>query len=274
MAHLEEDAAWSQILRLKDELGLRELAERFGTSPSAVAAAFKRQGVSRTPHALDGAGSPADAPPPAEVAPAPRRAGRRRAAREDDDVVMLPEVEAALARIRPGSKDVQIARHAAALGQVPDSEVARRAGVSVRTIASFRARHDIPGYRGPRRSASARGPRRSRIDPFAGLLGQVPDRVVAEKAGVSLNAVRNYRVKRGIPAAGRDRREASLSFGLPAAAAPAGGERVWSVGVRDGGQLIELAVVADSLSEAVEIAAGGVAGEVVSVRYAGALLAG
>ncbi len=265
MAHLEEDAAWSQILRLKDELGLRELAERFGTSPSAVAAAFKRQGVSRTPHALDGAGSPADAPPPAEVAPAPRRAGRRRAAREDDDVVMLPEVEAALARIRPGSKDVQIARHAAALGQVPDSEVARRAGVSVRTI---------PGYRGPRRSASARGPRRSRIDPFAGLLGQVPDRVVAEKAGVSLNAVRNYRVKRGIPAAGRDRREASLSFGLPAAAAPAGGERVWSVGVRDGGQLIELAVVADSLSEAVEIAAGGVAGEVVSVRYAGALLAG
>ena len=35
----------------------------------------------------------------------------------------------------------------------------------------------------------------------AHLLGKLPDRVVAEEAGMSLGAVRNYRIKNDIPAA-------------------------------------------------------------------------
>ncbi|MCB9665554.1 MAG: hypothetical protein H6732_15695 [Alphaproteobacteria bacterium] len=67
-----------------------------------------------------------------------------------------PSVREALARLRPGSKDMQVAAYADLLGRVPDAEVARRAGVSIRTIASFRARHAIPGYAGPRRPATRR----------------------------------------------------------------------------------------------------------------------
>jgi hypothetical protein len=75
--------------------------------------------------------------------------------------------------------------------------------VSVRTIASFRSRNSISGYKGPRKRGADRAPRKSRIDAFAHLVGQYPDRVVAEKAGVSLNAVRNWRMRHGVPASGK-----------------------------------------------------------------------
>jgi hypothetical protein len=104
---------------------------------------------------------------------------------------------------RQGSKDTQIEQYYHLLGSIPDSEVARLAEVSVRTVASYRARNDIPGYSGPRRRPQARGGRQSKLDDYAHLLGKLPDRVVAEEAGMSLGAVRNYRIKNDIPAAGR-----------------------------------------------------------------------
>ncbi len=104
---------------------------------------------------------------------------------------------------RPGSKDSLIEKHGHLLGRMPDAAVARLAGVSVRTIASYRARHNIPGYKGPRRRPAPRGNRQSKLDDYANLLGKVPDRVVAEFTQMSLGAVRNYRIKHGIPAAGR-----------------------------------------------------------------------
>ncbi len=50
---------------------------------------------------------------------------------------------------RPGSKDALVAARFNLLGKVPDHEIARLAGVSVRTVASYRTRHGIAGFRAP-----------------------------------------------------------------------------------------------------------------------------
>lgn len=226
MTNLEQQAAWSRILELKDQLSLKDLAERFDTTPGAISAAFKRTGTARSPAPRDDDDLP---PEPGS----------------DDGDDLDPRVKAAMSRIRPGSKDAHIAAHAELLGKVPDGEVARKANVSVRTVASFRSRHGIPGYRGPRRSGGRRGPRKSKIEPFADLLGKVPDRVVAEKAGVSLNAVRNYRVKRGIPAAGRGRKTSRASDEVSLS-----GQVAWRVGIRTGAGITHAVVLADDLVDA------------------------
>jgi hypothetical protein len=159
---LEHESWWGDLLAKKDTTPLRELAIEFGTSVGVLSAALKRTGTVRVPQG---------------------------------DSVAAPDTSQEPAR--PGSKDAMIEPHASLLGKVPDAEVADKAGVSVRTIASYRSRNQIAGYQG-RTLPKKRRQRKSRIDPFQDLLGQVPDRVVAEKAGVTLNAVRNYRANRGI----------------------------------------------------------------------------
>ncbi len=179
MRRIESYDWWPELVRLKDDLSLRELAEKFDVTPGAISAALKRTGTARKP-----------------APPGPR--SRRKRTEE-----LPPEPGEVAAGARPGSKDAKILPFADELGKIPDADLAAKAGVSVRTVASFRARHNITGYSGPRRSRNPRSPKRSKIDPYVDLLGTVPDRVVADRAGVSLNAVRNYRVKREIPAAGR-----------------------------------------------------------------------
>lgn len=52
----------------------------------------------------------------------------------------------------------------------------------------------------------------SKIDPYAQILGTASDRSVAERAGVSIKAVRDYRKRRGIPSCttrGRARKAAA-----------------------------------------------------------------
>lgn len=255
MRKIETYDWWPELLAMKDELSLRELAERFDVTPGAISAAFKRTGTTRKP------------------APPGPRALRKRRGNGDDDLPPEPddleygEDDGSGRRRpnpRPGSKDQKILAHYELLGDVPDAEVAREAGVSVRTIASFRSRHDIPGYTGPRRTSGARGPRQSKIDPFSDLLGKVPDRVVAERAGVSLNAVRNYRVKRGIPAAGRS---TSLN------PVPSSGAKAWKVTIRSGGGDAERVVVADGLVQAATMAEQASPGQVVGIQLVGDVLA-
>jgi len=150
------------------------------------------------------------------------------------------------------------------LGKVPDADIADKAGVSVRTVASFRSRHDIAGYSGPRRRKSGRKRRASRVDPFADLLGTVPDRVVAEKAGVSLNAVRNYRVKHGIPAAGRGRPKAGTVPPPGASSTTNQGDVAWQVMLASGESV---AVIAKDLVGAAEVAKR--VGSVAEIRRVG-----
>lgn len=135
MANPEQRDNWSDLVRKLDELPLAELARRFGGKPGQIVAALQRTGVVR------GGGVAADDDLPPEAGEA-----------------IEPQAAAPVADeggSRAGSKDALIARHAASLGGVPDAELADRAGVSVRTVASYRARHGIPGFRGPGRPPSA-----------------------------------------------------------------------------------------------------------------------
>jgi transcriptional regulator with XRE-family HTH domain len=226
---------WEAVLGEADTAPLRALAARLGVRPGEVAAALSAR---RAPDPR-----PATTPRPAESAHRP----------EPDTIPATDE------RARPGSKDASLLDHWDLLGQVPDADVARRAGVSVRTVASFRARHQIPGYKGPRRASKAAVRRTSKVDSFAHLLGKQPDRVVAVRAGVSLNAVRNYRTKHGISAAPRDRASEPAP---PAADSLQAFEVVLQ---REGGPEVRVVVAAD-ITTAVQ-AAGREGARVVSVRH-------
>lgn len=151
MPGVEEQGWWPEFLELKDDLGLRELAEQFGTTPGALSSALRRTGIRRLP---DSGKDP--------LGP------------------------------RSGSKDHLLEPFRDLLGRVPDAEVAERAQVSTRTVASYRARHEIPGYR--------RGARR-KLDAVRALLGRVPDVDVAQELGLTVDEVRWYRDQAGIEVA-------------------------------------------------------------------------
>ncbi len=258
MRRIETNDWWAELVKLKDELSLRELAEKFEITPGAISAAFKRTGISRRP-----------------APPGPR--SRRKSKPEVDELPPEPG-EQADEDARPGSKDAQILPFVHMLGSVPDADVADEAGVSVRTIASFRSRKGIPGYSGPRKRRRPGQGRRSKIDAFADMLGQVPDRVIAEKAGVTLNAVRNYRTKRNIQAATRSNVAAAPTAaptmnGLPPA--PTDGsahESAWRVTAEDGDHRATRVVVAPSLAEAASRAESANIGHIVSLEWIGEVM--
>jgi DNA-binding transcriptional MerR regulator len=166
----EQPLWWSDAMRMKDQMTLRELADHLGVTVGTLTSEMKKAGVARRVRV------------PASVSGG-----------MDEDQPSR----------RNGSKDDQIEKLFHLLGKVPDSEVARLADVSVRTVASYRARNGIDGYKGPRRRPAPRGRRASKLEDYRSMLGKLPDRVVAEEAGMSLGAVRNFRVKHDIPAAGR-----------------------------------------------------------------------
>lgn len=184
-------------------------------------------------------------------------------------IARAPVPTTQLPDLRHGSKDGRISSYFHLLGQMPDADVARLSDVSVRTIASYRARHGIPGYEGPRRRPEPRGSRQSRLEDFRHLLGRLPDRVVADEAGMSLGAVRNFRIKHDIEAAGRlpkreiDRLLAELRGileGASEAPAPAPAAQVptagvaWRVVVEGGNAMV---VVAESLRGVIDRVVSG-----------------
>lgn len=259
MRRLETLEFWPALLDKKDELSLRQLASEFGVTPGAISAALKRTGVNRVP-----------------APPGPRVNGRRRQSSVSEAMRQwesIREGQSWNARFRPGSKDAAICAHYSKLGAVPDAEVAKLAGVSIRTVASFRARHDIPGYKGPRRPSVSGRRKRSKIDPFVHLLGQVPDRIVAEKASVSLNAVRNYRVKKGIRASGKRGRPVSRDIEAVETRFELGAKHAWRVVAGANGQVVDGIVIATDLNEASAYALKGLQGGVVTrIEWVGALL--
>lgn len=178
MKPLESRPFWEELVSVKDELSLRELAQRFGVSVGAIQAALRRQGLSRRA-SPSGPRTTRHAEPTPEPTPEPS-----------------PAVEPTSTTARPRSKDACLHALRGRIGVVPDAEIAHEAGVSVRTVASYRARHALPAFRPPPPARAA-----SRITPFSWLLGAVSDRRVAERAGVSVEAVRSYRARHGLPAA-------------------------------------------------------------------------
>ncbi len=286
MRKIETNEWWSQLVKMKDELSLRELAERFEVTPGAISAALKRNGLTRK-SAPPGPRSrrkialppePGEAANPAKKGKAARTTKAAKASRSPRKRVVRDVPSATEGKAQGRGTDQRIRHYVDLLGTRPDGEIAAKAGVSVRAVSDYRTREGIKGYTGPKRRGKDRKPRRSKIDPFREQLGQVPDRVVAEMAGVSLNAVRNYRVKRGIAARGRGRPKAGTvpppgqaNAPVPVAAsppvAPSGTSMVWKVRLGDGDVV---AVAATSLALAATRAEA--LGDVVSMEKVGRLV--
>lgn len=142
MRRLETFDWWPELISLKDTLSLRELAQKFDVTPGAISAALRREGINREP-----------APP-----------GPRNARKRTDEEALPPEpgespkprpTKEGKAEPRSHSKDARLLSLWDDLGKLPDRDIADKAGISVRTVASFRARHGIAAYAGPRKARAA-----------------------------------------------------------------------------------------------------------------------
>lgn len=137
----------------------------------------------------------------------------------------------------PRTSDSVLAPFTSRLGKEPDHIIAAEAGVSRALIIAFRKRLGIPAYEGykfgqsgnpvstkkpveeapvaDKESKSFRG-RRSLLDPYADMLGKVPDGEIARLAGVTAENVRTYRSRRGIEAAWQKKAEEAEVVAAPA----------------------------------------------------------
>jgi len=171
--------------------------------------------------------------------------------------ITVSELEAAIARtgVMSAQESVEAtARDRLAalrdrLGQVSDGEISKLAGVARKTVVEYRKLHNIPAFvppggggtsrKQPRtrgtvtraKAETARGNaeagaaeessgrvRVSKLDGFLDIVGHLPDKVVAERAGVTAENVRMYRMRRGIAAQWRP--EDAPRRGRPRKAAP------------------------------------------------------
>lgn len=183
------------------------------------------------------------------------------------------------------------------VGVESDAVVAGKAKVSSETVRSFRVRRGIPAlWRGEPSPAANAGPvktpskrtkksgkrafagRRSQVHPYLNLLGTVPDSEIASMAGVTMQNVRAYRIRRGIEADWRSRTKtksvaevaAPLREVRDAADVPQQATRwAYRVNVEVGDENREFIVVGDSLSDAAIQAEGRLAERIPRARVLG-----
>jgi len=226
---------WETIKQELNAYSMLELAQRHGVSVGAITLNMRQEGVSRQP-VTQGDQEPTGPAAGSVAAPqagegskssspkgASKRARKARSAKasesgsasaesadsksSNDDVVMVNGIAC-----RPNTRDAVIAEKIEMLGKISDPDFGKMVGASPRVVGSFRRRHgiepfqpELPAAEGtdsPAKASqgAATGGRRSKVDPFVDLLGTVPDSVVAAKAGVTINAVSNYRRRRNIAA--------------------------------------------------------------------------
>ena len=177
------------------------------------------------------------------------------------------------------------------VGVESDAVVAEKAKVSTETVRTFRSRRGIPAlWRGetsvarkakapskPGRASRKRAfvGRRSRVASYVHLLGTVPDSEIASMAGVTMQNVRAYRIRRGIEAAWRgttttksvdqvvvpSKRTGHVA-GVPQQAA----SWAYRVTVRVGAENREFVVLGESLSDAAIQAEGRLAERIPRAR--------
>ena len=197
------------------------------------------------------------------------------------------------------------------LGTVPDHEIAQLLGTSTSIVGRFRRRYGIPAYQGykfgqregaevprdPEASGEARSPaasrgrgkrgpdrspRRSKLGPFRHLIGVLSDTEVAERAGVTREAVRMFRRRSLSPGtdAGGAAAAAPRSISTPALDAAAGGNAggnaealryAFAIRLSRGGE--EVVLLAWDIEEAAARAASAAGGrEVTGLRVLGPAL--
>ena len=205
------------------------------------------------------------------IASAMRRTGTTRQVRVQEDLGLPPEPEESQGS-GSASKQHLMEPYRDMLGKESDSAIARKAGVSARTVAAYRMRLKIPGYNrwsDPKRARTQK--RRSKLDPFHDLVGTVTDAAVARKAGVSIQAVRNYRVKHGIPSS-RSRARSGPKSVVAVQQVSAGGtgnETAWKISF-EGPQGLEVRIgFSVSLGEVVERAHACGLGEIIQIEKLG-----
>ena len=128
MKKIEDQPWWDELLSVKDALSLRQLSERFGASPAAIANALKRNGIAR------------------KAAPAGPRGRRNRD---------TPG--------RPRGRQSKLDKYIDQIGKVVDREIAERAGVTVSAVTNYRKRNNI-------KASGKRG--RPRVRPNPSVLAE------------------------------------------------------------------------------------------------------
>lgn len=111
MKRIDKQTWWPELIELKDSLSLRELSERFGASPAAIANALKRNGIKRKA----------------------AQAGPRKAKKTESK----PKPKK-----RPGRPSV-LDDFQHKMGTLVDREIAEMAGVTVSAVTNYRRRHNI-----------------------------------------------------------------------------------------------------------------------------------
>jgi hypothetical protein len=303
---MAESTVGERLEQIKNLLGTKpdhELAQEVGTQASVVARFRRSLGIPVS------SGASGDA--------APKRRGRKpgKSAKASGG-----RGRKASAGGKRGPKGSKLDSFRSVIGKIPDKEVAARAGMSVEGVRLYRKRNDIalePGARLKRgrkpksatagaaapkqarqrrvstRGAAQEGPRRriSKLDPYREMLGNVPDREVADKAGVTAENVRAYRRRHNIAATWREEGESSApqpkrGRGRPPGAAPrhatrpgrvGGGQQGYSIHVVVGTATHEYMIIATDISSAAEQAQATIRGrhpngEITAIRHLGPAL--
>ena len=112
--------------------------------------------------------------------------------------------------------------------------------------------------------------RRSKLDPYLHLVGKVPDREVAERAGMTPDGVRMYRQRHGIPSYRSLKKR--LKIVQPAAASESGARTAFRVLVESDGVTEACVLVASDIAEAAREAQKRAKGTVVGLEYLGRVL--
>lgn len=185
---LESSPWWPELLELKDQLTLQELAQRFDVSVNGLSRALRRAGVHRSAvRAGSGAGRTGPDPRSAEaqtwwaeflslkdthsLAQLAERFGvaeitLQRALRRTG--VSRQSQRGARGNRQTQASNQQIGEVSHLLGVVPDGEIARQAGVSRYAVSRFRQAKGIPSVR----DGVRRAPRRLEVPPAAALSPQ------------------------------------------------------------------------------------------------------
>jgi len=228
---LEDTSDWKAIKSALGRSSLVDVATTHGVNAGAIAAAIKRTGLERKPVM----------------------------AHED-----LPP-EPVARKTKGPSKAHMLEPFVARLGKEPDAAIAKRANVSTRTVASFRSKLNISGYnRWTDTTRERTQKRRSAIDPYKKHLGVETDAEVGKRAGVTAQAVRNYRSKLGIAAANRRRG--------PKGMASSSRQSAWRVEFDASGGSVARVVTAETLDDALTRSRAAGLGQVVAIARLGQVL--
>ena len=297
---MAESTVGERLEQIKNLLGTKpdhELAQEVGTQASVVARYRRSLGIPAGSQDMS--------------APAPKRRGRKPG---------RPATNARPSKGRGGARTAKRSKldeFRSVIGKIPDKEVAARAGMSVEGVRLYRKRNNIelePGARlkrgrrpksaggtpaAPRKAATQKrasrasqaGPRRriSKLDPYRDMLGNVPDREVADKAGVTAENVRAYRRRHSIPATWREDGEQTSPLPKRGRGRPPGvaratrpgrvgtGQQGYSIHVVVGTTTHEYMIIAADISSAAESAQATIRsrhpnGEITAIRHLGPAL--